>query len=182
MGTIFKYVADAALRSEPDEICQHCDSATVPIYNYQGEIADPGLVANAPLAQQEREVSYLCAACINGGNVVRTNKWAVENVVQTSATDPAKAWQEFNHLPDAPLFAQGDFDWPFCCDTWCEFHGSPANFHELLALQKADKYWESGPGKTPRNFKAEGPPESLREISKFVCVGCATRYYTDQFT
>lgn len=182
MGTLFKYVADAALRSIANEVCQHCERSELAAYAYTGTIVDPHLAANVELAQEEPEVFYLCAKCIQSGNVVRSNRGDVEQIVQSLATDPARAWQAFNQLPGIPLFLQGCFDWPFCCDTWCEFTGSPVDFQQLLATQHSQQYWQKGLGSMPRNFAAQGAPESLREVSLFACTCCATRYYTDQFS
>lgn len=182
MGSVFTYVADAALRSVANEVCQQCERTGVPVYGYTGTIVHPHLAADEQLAQWEPEVYYLCADCIQGGNVVRSNRRDVEQTVQSLAKDPARAWQAFNLLPGIPLFLQGCFDWPFCCDTWCEFTGSPIDFQQLLATQHSQQYWQKGLGKTPRNFDIQGPPESLQEVSLFACSCCAARYYTDQFS
>lgn len=182
MGTIFKYVADAALRSVANEVCQQCERPEVPAYSYAGTMLDPHLAANAELAQEEPEVSYLCASCILGSNVVRSNRRDVAQIVEKLAKDPASAWDAFNQLPGIPLFLQGCFDWPFCCNTWCEFTGSPLNFQQLLATQQSHQYWENGLGKMARKFDTQGPPESLREVSLFTCTSCPACYYTDQFS
>lgn len=182
MGIIFKYVADDALRCVANEVCQQCERPERPVFGYTGTIVDPHLAANVELAQEEPEVFYLCADCIQGGNVVRSNQRDVEQTVQRLATDPARAWQAFNWLPGIPLFLQGCFDWPFCCDTWCEFTGSPVDFQQLLATQQSQQYWEKGLGKTPRKFDTQGAPESLREVSLFACSCCLACYYTDQFS
>lgn len=182
MGTVFKHVADAALRSVAHEICQQCERPEVPVYGYAGTLVDPYLAANVALAQEEPEVCYLCASCIQGGNVRRSNRHDVAQTVQSLAKDPENAWQAFNQLPSIPLFLQGCFDWPFCCDSWCEFRGSPLNFPHLLATQRSHQYWEKGIGKRPRPLATQGPPESLREISVFACTSCPACYYTDQFS
>ncbi|TDS83921.1 hypothetical protein [Comamonas sp. JUb58] len=110
MGTVFKYVVDTALCSVANELCQHCERPELPVYGYRGTVVDPQLAANVELAQAEPEVFYLCADCIQGGNVVRSNRHDVEQTVQRLATDPARAWQAFNQLPGIPLFLQGCFD------------------------------------------------------------------------
>ena len=182
MGKIFKSVADAALRSVDGEICQQCERPQVPAYRYTGEIIDPRKAADTQLAEEEPEVHYLCADCIHGGNVQRTDTWAVEHTIQRFAADPQKAWREFHLLPDAPLFLQGKLDWPFCCNTWCEFVACPTSLQELFAVQQSHQYWENGPAAKPRDFHSGGPPESMREISLFACASCTNRYYTDQYS
>ena len=182
MGKIFKSVADAALRSVDGEICQQCERPQVPAYRYTGEIIDPRKAADTQLAEEEPEVHYLCADCIHGGNVQRTDTWAVEHTIQRFAADPQKAWREFHLLPDAPLFLLGKLDWPFCCNTWYEFVACPTSLQELFAVQQSHQYWENGPAAKPRDFHSGGPPESLREISLFACASCTNRYYTDQYS
>lgn len=182
MGKVFKHVADGALHGVPHEICQQCERSTAAVYGYTGEILDPHLAADVQLALEEPQVHFLCAECIHGGNVRRTDRAAVEHTVERLATDSEKVWREFNHLPDMPLFLQGRFDWPLCCGSWCEFTGSPADFQALLGMQASHQYWEGGPAGNPRPFHVQGPPESLREISAFACCSCNSRYYTDQCT
>ena len=182
MGKIFKSVADAALRSVDGEICQQCERPQVPAYRYTGEIIDPRKAADTQLAEEEPEVHYLCADCIHGGNVQRTDTWAVEHTIQRFAADPQKAWREFHLLPDAPLFLQGKLDWPFCCNTWYEFVACPTSLQVLFAVQQSHQYWENGPAAKPRDFHSGGPPESMREISLFACASCTNRYYTDQYS
>ncbi len=182
MGAVFKYIADDALHTSDGDQCHLCERGSVPVYDYTGEIINPDLATNPQLAREEPEVSWLCADCINGGNVRRTDTWAVAGTVAQFATDPMAAWRDFNTLPNIPLYLQGKLDWPLCCGEWCEFTGSPTDLQELIGVQESHQYWESGPSGMPRNFVSEGEPESFREISLFCCRSCIKRYYTDQFT
>lgn len=182
MGSVLTYVSDEALCVSELGPCQHCARPDVPAYNFWGEVIDPNLAADVELAIEEPELNCLCADCINGGNIRRTDTWAVEDTVSRFAGDEAMVWREFNKLPDIPLFIQGKLDWPLCCGGWTEFIGAPSTLAELLALQKTHQYWKAGPSNTPRDFVRDGPPESLYEVSAFACPACNSRYYTDQFT
>ncbi|WP_313253272.1 hypothetical protein [Stenotrophomonas sp.] len=182
MGVIFKFIADDALRASGAGPCHLCERAGVPVYDYTGEIINPDLAADPALAREEPKISWLCADCINGGNVRRTDTWAVADTVRRFAADPVAVWHDFNTLPGIPLFLQGKFDWPLCCGAWVEFTGCPSDLPGLLAIQASHQYWEGGPSAMPRGFKAKGRPESFREVSLFRCGSCVQGYYTDQFT
>lgn len=182
MGSVLTYVADNALRRIEGGVCHLCEFRQEAVYPYYGEIIDPELARNPELARQEPEVSELCAGCINGGNVKRTDAWTVSEVVSRFSSEPARAWLGFNKLPNIPLFIQGVFDWPMCCGDWCEFVGSPSSLVELQAAQRSRQYWAKGPSAEPRDFVKDGPPESFQEVSMFACKHCASGYYTDQFT
>lgn len=182
MGSVFTFVADEALRPADADACHHCGGSNQPIYDYFGEIIDPEQAADPQLARDHPDVSWLCAPCINGGNVRRTDTWSVEDTIPRFAENAEAAWADFNRLPNIPLFLQGKLDWPMCCGTWCEFTGSPENLDELITVQKTHQYWAGGPASARRDFATQGEPELLEEISLFRCTRCSQRFYTDQFT
>ena len=188
MGQVFRHVADVALQPSELGTCQLCGRVDVPSYDYQGEIIHPDAAADPQLARDEPEVCCLCADCLHSGHVRRDDDAAAQLTVAQAATasaDPDATrqalWHGFHQLPDAPLFLQG-FDWPICCGDWCEFTGSPHSLAELLAAQRSHGYWQIGLGQAARDFAQGGPPESLREVSLFRCLGCGQGLYTDQFT
>lgn len=181
MGTTFEFVADVALVACDGDECHHCGRNNVPLYDYFGSIIDPELSADPQLANVEPDVSWLCADCINGGNVQRSDAYSVEDIVRSYAADPVAAMRDFNKLPNIPLFLQ-NFDWPLCCGNWAEFIGSPASLTELITVQDTYSYWQNGPADARRDFATQGPPEYLPEISLFCCKKCNAHLYTDQFT
>ncbi len=83
--------------------------------------------------------------------------------------------------PQIPLMMQRD-DWVVCCDEICEFIGIPNNYEELVNYTESAKYWNRGKDEFARNFRKDGHPESLREISKFECMKCHKKYWIDQYT
>jgi hypothetical protein len=181
MGTIFKHVDDNALRTCGGDKCQFCERNDVPVYSYPGRIINPSLAANPDLAKAYPEVDELCAQCINSGNVHRRYLSNAEKIIKRFARDESQAWVEFHQLPDVPLFLQG-FDWPMCCGRWADFTGSPETMADLIELDQRRVAWEGGPIEKGRDFKRDGPPESLNEISLFRCWTCGRGYYVDQFT
>lgn len=177
MGTIFKYVADSALDpSDMADQCHQCARKNLPLYDYFGTMLNPALAADPKLAEAHPDVNFLCADCINGGNVARHDTWKVQETIPRFAANEKAAWDDFNRLPGLQS------DWPLCCGTFTEFIGIPETMNDLLAVQKDYQYWDNGPAEPFRNFAEEGEPEYLGEISKFCCKKCAVRYYTDDFT
>lgn len=94
MGRVFECIADDALHASGGDQCHLCERTDIPVYDYTGEIINPALAANPQLAKDEPKVSWLCADCINGGNVMRTDTWAVANTVAQFAAN--------RRLPGAP--------------------------------------------------------------------------------
>lgn len=181
MGSVFRHVADAAMYRCGGEQCHHCARTDRPIYLYSGEIVDPALAHDPELAADEPEVDELCADCVRGGNV-RKSEYSLNQVAPTIArfaADRARAIEEYHQIPDIPLFLQGE-DWPMCCGEWCEFVGVPLSYDESPGVPLSHSYWERGP--TAWRFTDELRPESLREISLFRCHCCARLWFTWQMT
>jgi uncharacterized protein CbrC (UPF0167 family) len=181
MGTVFRYIADGALVPCGGDQCHHCERTNIPIYCYRGSIVDPSLARNPELAAEEPDVSELCADCIRGGNV-RKSDVSVEQVlpnVKAFASNRQQAIEEYHQLPNLPLFLQWD-DWPLCCGEWCEFVGVPGNYDESRQVPSLHRYWEGG--QREWRFGHELLPESLWEVSLFRCLGCGRTYFTWQFT
>lgn len=182
MGTVFPHVADSALRACGGVECHHCGTATRPVYRYPGRIVEPARSADPALATADPDIEEACAHCILGGNLRRRACLEAEFIAGRFSLDRTAIRRSFDQLPDVALFLQG-FDWPICCDDWCEFVGSPDDMDRLIALQASARYWEKGPrNAASRNFGDCGPPESMSEISEFRCLRCASRFYVDQFT
>ncbi|PWF23021.1 CbrC family protein [Corticimicrobacter populi] len=177
MGTVFKCVADSALNpTDMADQCHQCARTNVPLYDYLGTVLNPALAADPKLAEEYPDVYFLCATCINSGNVARSSTETVQDTIPRFSADEKAAWDDFNRLPGLQS------DWPLCCGTFTEFVGIPATMDDLLQVQKDYRYWDAGPAEPFRNFAEEGEPEYLGEISKFCCKRCGVRYYTDDFT
>ena len=161
--------------------CHHCERDDVPIYRYDGEIIDPSFAKNPALAAEEPDVSELCADCILGGNIRKSDYRIREMmpVITRWATDGARAVEEFHRTPDIPLFLQRD-DWPMCCGGWCEFVGVPGSRDESRQVPQDFRYWERGP--VEWRFEYELFPESLREVCLFRCGACSGRCFVWQPT
>jgi len=56
-------------------------------------------------------------------------------------------------IPAIPPSLQ-TWEWPLCCDDWCEFTGSPENIGELLDMVRTHSAWSDG---ACRNFVSDGP-------------------------
>jgi uncharacterized protein CbrC (UPF0167 family) len=181
VGSVFRHVADAAMYACGGEQCHHCERAGLPIYRYSGEIIDPALAHDPALAAEEPEVHELCADCILGGNVRKSDDRVrqVAPTVTRFAADSARAVEEYHRLPDIPLFLQRE-DWPMCCGEWCEFVGVPASYEESPGVPASHSYWERGPATW--RFTDQLLPESLREVSLFQCVRCSRPWFTWQMT
>ncbi len=103
----------------------------------------------------------------------------MEQQIELSGSSQKEALLASVHLiPSIPTFQQR-WEWPICCDDWCEFVGCPKSFDELLSVTKSHIVWPAG---FQRDFAADGPPEGLYEISLFRCLSCEKRYFVDQFT
>lgn len=180
MGQRFRHIADSALEPCEGTVCHHCERDDRPIFEYSGRIVDPKLAADPALAEEEPEVSELCADCILGGNVVRDMDDRLRALVD-KLSDSRRLWREFQQLPEIPLFLQG-FDWPLCCGDWCELVGCADNHRSLVERHEQSRAWDRGPTSYRRDFRSDGAPESLREISFFRCHHCRRETHIDQFT
>lgn len=179
--TVFEFVLDSVLPHRVGDACHHCGSTSSPVFDYSGEIVNPLLAADTELALAEPEVDLLCAKCIHGGNVRRSMSPELEANLKELASDRSAARDAWDQLPEIPLFLQ-EFDWPFCCDAWCVFTGSPLDMETLLAWVERSVLWDKGAEVEGRDFVREGPPESLDEVSRFCCSTCEAQYHVDQFT
>lgn len=181
MGTIFRQVADCAIPACSGVPCQHCGRNDVPVLDYSGSIVEPKLAADIQLAIEEPEVYEACAGCIKGGNLRKSEvrKRTVMSTTRKFAARPEQALEEYDRLPDLPLFLQHD-DWPMCCGEWCEFTGIPGSDEESKLVPSQHSYWEGGPALWRSEIGLL--PESLREVSLFRCVSCSRTWFTWQFT
>lgn len=181
MGTVFQYIADAALEPSGLGACQHCDRSNVTSYAYHGEIVDASLAANPQLAREDPEIYAACADCIRGGNLRKStyDLSQIQRVVDGFAHDKAAAIVRYNGIPQIPLMMQNE-DWPMCCGDWCEFHGNPKDTLESVDVPRKSEYWEFGIGKWEFDFELE--PESLREVCVFRCRMCDRSYFIWQPT
>lgn len=181
MGTHFSSIADDALYAACPlgEPCQHCDRKDQPVFDYDGHVLDPALAADPELARQEPEVFYVCAACVQGGNLRKNKVGLMEALGPVPPPDRERAAEAYHRLPDVPVFLQ-DKDWPWCCGAWSEFVGCPADYEAARKVPDEYAYWCGQPAPWELTFDLQ--PESLREISLFVCPGCATRRFVWQST
>ncbi|MCA8913268.1 MAG: CbrC family protein [Planctomycetes bacterium] len=186
MGTRFRYVADDALRAEnPDWYpeCHVCDAVgTVYPMRATVRLGDG----------QTEDISAVCESCLNTGINIEYEFNFKENVLKyfkrdSSNEDPKtlmlQALERLAHNPRPAKCVQG-FDWPLCCNDFCEFLGSPANAEAYEAFRIDARFWVGGPaGKhLSRNFLVEGPPELWTEVSFFRCSHCGKKHYIDQYT
>jgi hypothetical protein len=181
MGTLFRYVADDAIRKCSGSVCHHCEKTDIPLFSFYGTIIDPELAADPEIAREEPEVDELCAQCILSGNIARASTARTDKTIDSLSADPEYSRRELNKIPECPLILQ-HFDWPMCCGEWCEFTGSPGTLGELVALQKNAGFWDGGVVSSAPDFERDGAPESLREVSGFRCFECGRCYYIHQFT
>jgi hypothetical protein len=181
MGTMFRYVADAALTPSDLGDCQLCERIGVTSYSFTGVITDPSRAANPQLAQEDPHVFALCAACILGGNVRKHDSEIAEirRIVNAFAVDRAAAIANYHTLPHIPLMMQHR-DWPMCCGDWCEFYGNPADYRESVEVPSLHQFWDYRPHKWDRDFELK--PESLREVCVFRCLTCNRSYFIWQPT
>jgi hypothetical protein len=193
MGTVFRYIADEALRPAEaafKRTCQVCGQKGVDVYRADGNVGLPdGRVAGGV------GVAVACADCLRGGRVEKTCAFDVDEVIHRyleklyrrdrtclfilrRLVELAAAYRQ---TPDGPLFLQHN-DWPLCCGDLTEFTGSPKNKKELVRLTKTGVYWEGQVKKSRVDFEETGPPESYTEVSIFRCLACQKVYWTWQFT
>jgi hypothetical protein len=175
VGTTFRYISDEALTASDLGPCHCCEDASRPAYAYGF-----GLLVEEASATPEAD-SYIhaaCCECITSGRVKR-DLFEIADQVELSGSHMKVELLETVHLiPTIPLFLQR-WEWPICCDDWCEFTGSPTEMPDLLEIVATHAVWPPG---FSRNFAEDGPPESFREISTFRCLTCAKKHFVDQYT
>jgi hypothetical protein len=186
MGNRFELIADDALVPLDDyEKCQVCFRTGVPLYEAQGRI-----VNQDGSVDESKDVYAVCESCLKTGRVAHTSEWQTDRVIERFASDPQAAKALLRRTPRIPLMLQ-QADWPLCCGQLTEFTGVPKEDEGLANLLSPLIPWINGPidqetvKEKPwlvRDFEQDGPPESLDEISIFVCRSCGKGYFTDQYT
>jgi hypothetical protein len=186
MGTRFKYIADAVVRADNAEwnpCCQICN-AEGPVFPLRQSVRFPdGSVDDAEV---------VCEACLISGVDIEVPPYVradvVEYFLKFFPNEDAEALadaalERLSHSPCPMLCLQG-FDWPLCCDDFCEFNGSPSGVEDYEKFKKDANFWDRGPAPKhlSRNFAAEGPPEDWEEVSFFRCMKCGKKHFIDQYT
>jgi hypothetical protein len=190
MGTVFRYIADKALKPLTGlrRTCQVCDRRSVDVYWAVGHIVLPG-------GAEGEECAAACTDCLRGGRVAHISEWATDATIRAYARRhlrgrPADERQRLEatlrdalrRTPMAPMFLQAD-DWPMCCGDLTEFTGSPRNLRALIQLTESAVYWEKRAWRNHDiDFEEDGPPESWTDVSEFRCLHCPKRYWVFQFT
>ena len=179
MGSIFKYIKDKVLVCADSEIhpeCDVCGKSNVAVYETMGfPIRDDGTI------DDDDEVVVACVACFSAGKVARMGEASIEEFLKRNYPNWKQLLLELRKTPQIPYCAQED-DWAICCNDLCEFIGVPESFDDLLNFIDSATYWTRGNDAFVRDFRQDGPPESLNEISKFQCLECKRQYWIDQFT
>jgi hypothetical protein len=190
MGTVFRYVADAALKPLKGyrRTCQVCAATGVDVYNAHGRVLLPdGAEGDACYAA--------CADCLRAGRVAHIGEWATDEAIRAYARShlrdrpaderkrlEARLRDALRRTPRAPQFAQSD-DWPLCCGEPTEFTGNPRGLRELIRLSESAVYWEKRARRDhDYDFDDLGPPESWSDVSVFRCLHCDKVYWVFQFT
>lgn len=190
MGSVFRYIADHALTSADEffeGICQVCNKKEVEVFEVSGTIA----LEDGKLGE---DVYAACGDCIRGGRIEKTGADVIDAQVRKylkgiyKDRTPIYLMRRslelsvaYRQTPDSPLFVQNP-DWPLCCGDLTEFTGSPASETELIRLTRDGTYWQERVETNNVNFEKTGPPECLREVSRFECLNCHKCYWTWQFT
>ena len=191
MGTIFRYIADKALKPAAavyKRTCQVCSRKGIDVYAAQGAVALPD-------GSEGDEVAVACADCLRAGRVEKTCAFEVDEVIRRyldalHRRDRSHLYRlrrlvelaaAYRQTPNSPRFLQRQ-DWPLCCGDLTEFTGSPRNKKELVALTRSGVYWEGQVKKNRVDFEETGPPGSYSEVSIFRCLACKQVYWTWQFT
>ena len=187
MGSHFELIADDALVPLDDHYteCQVCRTTGVPLYPAQGS-----LVNEDGSIDESRDAYAVCETCLKKGRIAHTSEWQTDSVIERFASDPVAAKALLRTTPRIPVMLQSQ-DWPLCCGQLTEFTGVPTEDEGLTELLRPLTPWCGEPidqetlAAKPwlvRNFEEDGPPESLHEISLFVCRSCGKGYFTDQYT
>jgi uncharacterized protein CbrC (UPF0167 family) len=190
MGKVFRYIADAALKSEKgyQRTCQVCEARGVDVFNAHGNVL-------LPTGKEGEDCYVACAACLRGGRVIHIGEWETDKLIKAyvrkylpkSPAVKRKKLEEtlraaLRRTPRVPSFAQGD-DWPMCCGDLTEFTGSPRSLRELIRLSRSAVYWEQrARDDHDYDFEEDGQPESWSDVSVFRCLHCDKRYWVFQFT
>ena len=182
MGSTFRYIKDSALKAEDSSYyneCHACARKDAPVYKASGFI-----IKNDGTFDDEDPDSGIyvaCEACIKSGKLARFGEWEMTPFLKSMYENWEELRQKLRATPQIPLFLQRD-DWVVCCNDICEFTGVPENYEDIVYFTSKANYWARGQNKFSRNFKEDGPPESILEISKFECIHCRKTYWIDQFT
>lgn len=149
------------------------------LYPCNGFLTSPGGMCDDE--NPESEISEACADCIDAEKVARIEEYEFVDYLKGRYKDGVHFRDGLRRTPQLPLLMQRE-DWAFCCNDLCEFVGSPATYEELLVIVGSCHYWDRIRENRPRDFRRDGPPESLNEISAFRCLHCPKRFWIDQFT
>lgn len=212
MGTVFELVADHALVTSDDGPCHVCGIDEREVYPYWGEIVDPRpdeepeVECACKACIQSGRLRWgqeLSLAPALGAQLVRrkrpdppNGRWRPDEEKRrvglktylrfTYAADwqgsSKRLWKRLCRTPQVVSYEQ-DADWVVCCNELCEAQGTLATLEALVEKMDAAQYWSHGPKDTGRrDFRNDGPPESLDEVAFFRCQTCEKDWFIDQFT
>lgn len=179
----FKYIHDSALEIEAEnETCHVCETTQQELFSYQGIIELPD--------GSEEDVFYVCESCIKSGKTRHMTDFeaieCIDNYLNRQNLDDFTRNQKRSELieayqktPGIPIYQQG-FDQPFCCLDMTQFIGYPENEKDLIHISKNYTYWYQEPQEDNEmaDFSEGGEPESMRDLAKFECLHCKSKYYT----
>ncbi len=190
MGNLFKYIADEIIDLVESRSCPRCQYKR-PLFPID---ATPELEEWDVYGDRVEE---LCSICFRNiplrklqprDQEMRIQQMINQHYPKGSLRGDERLSKfigicdEFRRTPTIPLFLQNE-DRPFCCGDFAEFIGEPKSYKESIQIAKELTLWD-------RKFidyeELYGDmtlePESLREISLFLCHGCNKRIYTWQCT
>lgn len=182
MGTLFQHIADDALVAEDASYythCHVCEKQNVAVYKAMGFILRED--ATYDDEDPDAEVYVACAECIQAEKIARFGEWEMDDFLKDNYENWQELRRELRMTPQIPCMMQSS-DWVICCGMICEFTGSPKTYEELVVYTEKAKYWHRGKDEYRRNFRSQGPPEELDEVSKFRCGRCEREYWIDQYT
>ena len=162
MGSIFKYINDAALQEEDRSYfteCQACGKKAFPVYKASGFL----LKADGTYDDEDpdSEVWVACSDCILKGRMARFGEWEMDGFLRDNYENWEQLRQALRCTPQIPLMLQRD-DWAICCGDVCEFIGVPPDIDDLIRFTKDATYWDRGSSAFARDFENDGAPESFR--------------------